>query len=182
VNSADADGRDRKQGTNCLARETHTLSGEMTPAAKRLNGPYLAAACLCERVLEEKDGVLSAIRMVDRIMVQGVVPPGVEAPPMPAIPIQLTALISFKNGAARGSARLTLQPRSPSDFKLPGPSFPILFEGDEDRGVNIRFLVQFQAQEEGLYWFDVLLDEELLTRMPLRVVYQIATTSLPPQL
>jgi len=55
-------------------------------------------------------------------------------------------------------------------------------EGDDDRGVNVRLLIQFTAEEEGIYWFDVLLDDEVVTRMPLRVVYQIATTNVPPQL
>jgi hypothetical protein len=145
-------------------------------------GPFLTAACLCERVLEEKDGVLSAIRIVDRITAQGIAPPGADVPPMPPIPIQLVALVTFKNGKARGSRRLSLQPRSPSGFKMQGPSVPILFEGDDDGGVNVRLVLQFQAQEEGLYWFDVLLNDVLVSRMPLRVLYQVVTTNLPPQL
>ena len=126
--------------------------------------------------------MLSAIRIVDRIMLQGIAPPGAEVPPMPHVPIQLVALVSFKNGPVRGSRRLSLQPTAPSGFKLPGPSVPLLFGGDDDQGVNVRLLVQFQAQEEGVYWFDVLLDGELVTRMPLRVVYQVVTTNVPPQL
>ena len=30
-------------------------------------GPYLNAAFLCEKILEEKSGVLSAIRIIDRV-------------------------------------------------------------------------------------------------------------------
>ncbi len=154
----------------------------MTSDVAQVTGPYLAAACLCERVLEEKDAVLSAIRIVDRIQLQGVAPPGMEPPQMLPVPIQLVALVMLKNGSARGTRRLSLQPRTPAGFKLPGPSIPILLEGDDDRGVNIRLLIQFSAEEEGIYWFDVLLDDEVVTRMPLRVVYQIATTNVPPQL
>jgi hypothetical protein len=33
------------------------------------SGPYLAAAILCEKVLQEKDETISIIRMVDRISV-----------------------------------------------------------------------------------------------------------------
>jgi hypothetical protein len=65
---------------------------------------------------------------------------------------------------------------------MQGPSVPILFEGDDDGGVNVRLVLQFQAQEEGLYWFDVLLNDVLVSRMPLRVLYQVVTTNLPPQL
>jgi len=31
-------------------------------------GPYLQAALLCERVMQEKDGVLSVIRIIDRVI------------------------------------------------------------------------------------------------------------------
>jgi hypothetical protein len=40
-------------------------------------GPYIGAAFLCEKILQEKDGVLSAIRIVDRITHSAV---GPEAP------------------------------------------------------------------------------------------------------
>lgn len=146
-----------------------------------LDGPYLTAACFCERVLEEKDGVLSAIRIVDRVMIQGLAQPGAEALPMPPIPISLVALVNLKNGAARGSRRLELNPRSPSGLKLPGVSMPVLLEGEDDRGINLRLQVYLQAQEEGVYWFDVLLDGQQFTRMPLRVVYQVVTTTAPPR-
>jgi hypothetical protein len=33
------------------------------------NGPYLQAAFFCERLLEEADGVLSAIRIVDTVTI-----------------------------------------------------------------------------------------------------------------
>ena len=46
------------------------------------SGPYLAAAVLCEKVLQEKDGVLSAIRLVDRFIItaSGTQPPGRKQP------------------------------------------------------------------------------------------------------
>jgi hypothetical protein len=31
------------------------------------DGPYLIAALICEKVLQEKDGTVSIIRMVDRV-------------------------------------------------------------------------------------------------------------------
>ena len=40
-------------------------------------GPYLVAALFCEKVLSEKDGVISTMRIVDRITitVSGEAPP-----------------------------------------------------------------------------------------------------------
>jgi hypothetical protein len=50
--------------------------------------------------------------------------------------------------------------------------FPVLFEGD-DRVPAISFEVKnWIVDQEGLYWWDLYLNEELVTRMPLRVMYQ----------
>lgn len=48
---------------------------------------------------------------------------------------------------------------------------PVFFEG-QDRGVNVVLNINFAAEEEGIYWFDVLLHEQLVTRIPLRILYQ----------
>src|SRR5207245_748099 len=98
------------------------------------------------------------------------------------VPVNLWAFVAFKSGPARGRFRVTLTPRTPSGFKLAGPTIPLLFEGEDDRGINLRLELNFQAQEEGLYWFDVVLDDEVLTRMPLRVVYQPVSMHQPPQI
>lgn len=63
-------------------------------------GPYLAMALLCEKVLREADGVLSLIRIVDRITVSF---SGPDAPvQMPPAPVNLTLVVGFKSGFARG--------------------------------------------------------------------------------
>lgn len=55
---------------------------------------------------------------------------------------------------------------------MPEFNIPVLFEGEE-RGVNIFLNLNFQPkEEEGLYWFDVLLEGTVVTRIPLRVLYQ----------
>ena len=137
--------------------------------AAKIKGPHLAAAVLCEKVLQEKDGVLSLIRVFDRIIhtVEG---PQVPAK-MPPVPITLTAFLSFKSGTAKGRRTVTIKVNSPSGARIDGPSLPVLFEG-EDRGVNLIVNLALQAEHEGLYWIDVLLDDRVITRMPLMVVYR----------
>jgi hypothetical protein len=132
-------------------------------------GPYLAAALLCEKVLHEKDGILSAIRIVDRMIVtsQGPQPPE----QLPSVLIKVNALLIFKSGAAKGSHTVKIQPVAPSDFKSPAISLPMFLEG-ENRGASLVCEIAFQATQEGVYWFDVLIKDDLLTRMPLQVVYQ----------
>lgn len=142
-------------------------SPEMNPGT---HGPHLSMALLCERVLEEKDGVLSIIRVVDRIT-QAAVGPNVPET-MPPVPVNLILVISLKSGAARGRGTITVGTEAPSGQLLGERiELPVVFEG-EDRGQNIVAQMGFTADMEGLYWFDVLYDKRLLTRVPLRIVYQ----------
>ena len=132
-------------------------------------GPYLAAAVLCEKVLQEKDGVLSAIRLVDRFIItaSGTEPPG----QMPKVNISITALIIFKSGNARGSRTVTIRAIKPSGFVLPDTLLSMFLEGEDDRGVSLIANIVLEDSEEGVYWFEVLCNDDFVTRMPLRVVY-----------
>jgi hypothetical protein len=138
-------------------------------------GPYIGAAFLCEKVLQERDGVLSAIRMVDRIIQAAVGPSAPDL--MPAVTVDLKMLLVFKSGSARGRYSVDIRPVLPSQRALQPVSLPMQLEGDDDRGVNLIVNIGFQATEEGLYWFDVLLNGDLVTRVPLRIVYQRVSTS-----
>ena len=141
----------------------------------KASGPFLTAALFCERVLQEKDGVLSAIRIIDRLTHTIT---GPDAPDeMPSFQVQISILISFKSGDAKGRQELTVTPSSPSGKTLPGLSVPILFEGDE-RGANVNIGYAFKAEEEGLYWFGVILNGKEFTRIPLRIIYQKMQTTM----
>lgn len=136
-------------------------------------GPYLHMAILCEKVLREGDGVLSLIRVVDRIMVSV---PGDAPADMPSTLVNLALVVGFKSGLARGPYTVRVRTISPSRQVLSTLEMPILFEG-EDRGVQLSLGLAFQAHEEGLYWFEIYLHESLFTKVPLRVVYQRLSVS-----
>ncbi len=135
-------------------------------------GPYLAAALFCEKVLREGDGVLSLIRVVDRWTVNG------PSDQMPVTVIQTNLVIIAKSGMHRGSSNVTVTPIAPSGEKLPTLSFPVLFEGDDDRGIGIAAGMGFPVSEHGVYWFEVFIDGQLTTRVPLRVIYLRAGPSV----
>lgn len=128
-------------------------------------GPYVTAALLCEKVLQEKDGVNSIIRVITQLNISG---PHEE---MPATPIQVMAYLGFVAGFARGKYRLRLVPVSPSGKEMGGLDLTAYFEGD-DRGVNIVVNLGMIVKEEGVFWIDVLLESQRVTRIPLRVLYQ----------
>ena len=133
------------------------------------SGPYLVAAILCEKILQEKDEIISLIRMVDRLAITVNATGSPET--LPPIPINLNMLISLKSGKARGRNTVKLRTETPSGLKLPDQLLPVLFEG-EDRGVNLIVNLNIVVDQEGVYWFDVLLEEKFLTRIPLRILYQ----------
>lgn len=134
---------------------------------------YLHVATFCEKVLREADGVLSLIRMFDRFNVIG------ESEEMQTTLLSFMVFISFKSGFMRGKQRIALRPQSPTGKELPAMEFPVLFEGDNDRGPAIGFQVNWPVEEEGVFWWDLYLNEELVTRMPLRVTYQRLRTPIP---
>jgi len=144
-----------------------------------VGGPFLQAALFCDKILTEQDGTLSAIRIIDRVFQTYRGPETIEG--MPSVKINISVLVSLKSGDFKGKKELKITPKSPSGLIMPGFSGPILFEGDE-RGVNVMLMYGFDTKEEGLYWFDVELDGELITRMPLRIIYQkIQVTSSATQ-
>jgi hypothetical protein len=134
------------------------------------DGPFLQAAMFCERIIEEKDGVLSGIRIVDRV-IQSAVGTGTPTE-MPPLSISLALLIILKSGAARGRSDVNVTVEEPSGFRRTiAEALTVMMEGD-DRGANLILRLEWQARQEGLYWFDVAVDGVRLTRVPLRIVYQ----------
>jgi len=127
---------------------------------------YLQIAVFCEKVLREADGVFSLIRIIDRFNTVGA------TPEMSPQVLRFFLVVSFKSGFMRGKQTISLRPKSPTGQDLPAMEFPVLFEGDDDRGTAIAFELNWAVNEEGLFWWDLYLNQELVTRMPLRVAYQ----------
>ena len=128
--------------------------------------PWLQVAVFCEKVLREADNVLSIIRIIDRFNVRGT------TRQLPPTPLRFCMVLAFKSGFMRGKGMVRIQPSNPSGTRLPAMELPILFEGDDERGAVIAAEMTFVVEDEGVYWFDVSILEELITRMPLRVVFQ----------
>lgn len=99
---------------------------------------------------------------------------------MPQTPIQMTLVVSFKSGIHRGPGQLVITPNTPSDSLMPAINVPVLFEGDEDRGIMLVIPMAFPAIEPGVYWFKVELDGRKFTEVPLRIVYHRVVPMAPP--
>lgn len=135
-----------------------------------LKGPYVSVAAICEVLLHEQDDRLSCIRFFDVLNVQ--VAAG-SPEPLPAIQLRVNALIAFKSGEFVGTKNCVLRLESPSGktgklAETSPKSYPMIFKGQES-GYNLKMALDIPVTESGLYWFDVLLDDELYTRIPLRL-------------
>jgi hypothetical protein len=130
-------------------------------------GPHVIAALICERLLMEQDGVASAIRIIDRIFFT------VDESGTPIDPnYQFTIYLNLKSDAARGSYKVKVEVEKPSTEREHIIEAPVLFEG-EDRGANVVIQTNLVAEDPGLYWYDVSLDDgDPITRIPMRVVFQ----------
>ena len=85
----------------------------------------------------------------------------------------------LKSGRARGRHELKMVPELPSGEIKPPFSRSIQLEGEE-RGTNNIINMEFTFTMEGLYWFNIYLDDLLLTRIPLRIKYNRIVTQEPP--
>lgn len=145
--------------------------------AQRKAMPLLAAAVFCENFLEDKDGVVSLIRVFETLTVPKPPeqPPATEAksPPVPnVIPaVPIIAVLAFRSGDAKGEYKLRTDVVMPSGKKLKAKTeLPLTFLGGEN-GINVRSNITAPVKEEGVYWYEVRLEGRLITRMPLRIVH-----------
>jgi hypothetical protein len=134
---------------------------------KEVKEPFLAAAIFCEKILEEKDGTISAIRIANRIQFtpKG---PGISLETHPA-DINIMALISFRVNAMKGKHDFKFNSNSSILVEPLNLNAETLIDAVEGGVQNIMLDLSFSVKREGVIWFDVLLDEELITRMPLRI-------------
>ncbi|MGV3516151.1 DUF6941 family protein [Luteitalea sp.] len=138
-------------------------------------GPWLIAACLCERVLTETDGTHSLVRVIDRLTVKTEKP----AVDFPGGFLQAHFFAYLKRGTAKaGHHSLTLAPISPSGKPLKPLDTKVEFTDQEDAGAVLIVPMRLRLSEVGLYRFGVWFNGALMTQAPLRVVFDHASSEM----
>lgn len=140
----------------------------------KMGGPFVAAAVLCNSVSEDSDGALSAMRIVDEI--RGVIPH--DAPsdfPSQAKPVELSlfALIMIRRGDARvgkHKLRLVMEPPSGGATEMVKQDIELLKPPNGASAARLKLTMKLHTA--GLFWIDVFLGPQRLTRMALNVVIQ----------
>jgi hypothetical protein len=131
-------------------------------------GPYLNAALICEKILREGDGTLSPIRIIDRftmtIAASGPVPGEL---PRPVATFAL--FVSLRGGEARGTYNLQVRVERPDGLLRELIATQVLIEPGE-RAMNFVADLTLGFEIDGLYWFHIMLDDQPITRTPLRVL------------
>jgi hypothetical protein len=120
-------------------------------------------------MLREADGVASVIRVIDRLIHTEAKP---DAPAeMPPVTYEMKLVIMLIPGSALGRHELKIERELPSGLREKPVAITVQMEGG-NRGANIVMDVKMTFPLEGLYWFNVYLDDALLTKMPFQVLYQ----------
>jgi hypothetical protein len=139
---------------------------------KKQRGPYLAAAFFCDQVVKGSDEALTPVRITDQIHVA-------IAPNAPAdfpskenrIPVQMAALLSFKTGDFPGEHTVRILMESPSGDRSEAHLQKVQFSEPPHGGANLILQNTVRVYRGGLFWFNVYLDDRLMTRMPLHITY-----------
>ncbi|MCA1709719.1 MAG: hypothetical protein LC808_43165 [Actinobacteria bacterium] len=135
-------------------------------------GPYVALAIFCEQAIEDKNGVLTLVRIVDQITVSVSGADASDDLP-PGAAIQTTLVVGLKAGEARGKQTVQIVVEHPDTSRHPGPEMPVHFTQGPATGANLVLTSTIVLSTAGLYWADVLVNERLVTRAPLEVRYQV---------
>jgi hypothetical protein len=145
-------------------------------AEKKIGGPFVVAALLCNSVTEDSDGVLSALRIVDEV--RAVLSPAAPANfPSKEMPVELSlfALIMIRRGdapAGKHDLKLTIERPNGETSELYNQAIDMPEHPNGAFTVKARLRLKLHSQ--GLFWIDVLLNSKCLTRMVLNLVLQRA--------
>ena len=131
-------------------------------------GPFLAAF-ICEKLLEERDGIKTAVRIIDQLNRQAVGsnPPSLMDP----FVYPLSLVVRLKAGAARGTFPITVRIVKPNNEKAAELNNSVHLPGPDDAGVDFVLNMMLEINEVGTWWFDIYVRDERWMRVPLRVVY-----------
>lgn len=129
------------------------------------------ATLLCERVLQEADGTLSAIRIIDQVTLEPI-PEGLP-PDAEIVPAQMAValLVVVKDPSGPSTRHLRVQGRSPKGTTTEVGSERVRLRTGLSPVAGANFIVNLNLglRHEGMYWFDVFLDEKFLSSVPLHV-------------
>jgi hypothetical protein len=129
--------------------------------------PYATAFVMCENVLFEPDSVPTAIRIVDIVTIDQVLPVG-QGIVLPS----LSLLLIMKAGEARGERTFTLRVVTPEEPPVVHSlvTWSFTFAAPPESGqTNRLYPISVIWAGYGLYYFEVVIGDRVLARTPIRL-------------
>ncbi len=154
------DSRLRGECANGIAAEEAMVASD---------GPYLLMAVLCQTAQQDQYGSFSVVNVLEQLVAGTSDPNAPEQ--MPTFRFQGDLAISIASGKSSGSHTVSVVPIQPDGERLDPVTQRIKLKGNDHRATVVSN-VSIDITQEGVYWFNVTLDDRPLTRIPLRIRYE----------
>lgn len=121
--------------------------------------PDIQSSILCDDVRQERNGKFILIGLFDAIVVQ-------------ALPVRYPRLFMVTrwcSGEGEFKQRTRILKPDQSTVLVEGQNIPIRLPSPEATATNVEVFLNVEFQIEGAHWVEVLLDDDLAVRYPLRV-------------
>lgn len=131
--------------------------------------PYVVGAMLANQVLIEKDNTVSAIRIIDRFQVDGLIdivePNDVDVSNVPApVQIAFTFLAMFKGFATAGEHTIATRPYDSTGEPMSEPRLSKVFAKGAMLGGNLYMPAEIWVSLPGVHTIRVFYEDRELTR------------------
>jgi hypothetical protein len=130
--------------------------------------PDLQSAILCDDVRQERNGKFILIGLFDAIVIQG----------LPVRYPRLFMVTRWCSGEGEFKQRSRILRPDQATTLVEGQNIPVRLPNPESTATNVEVFLNVEFQQEGTHWVEVLLDNDLKIRYPLRVA--IAAKQQPP--
>lgn len=146
------------------------------------DGPFLAAAVLCENVLVDNDKALSVIRIIDRLTIE-LGPTDLANVPSKEHPlaVELKLLVILKSGGVAGKYSLAFEMDDPTEETHTFMQKIISLDDEPQGGLNLRTNLTLVVRKPGLHCINVLVDGRVLGRVPFMVVVTRKPQEIAPK-
>ena len=121
--------------------------------------PDLQSSILCDDVRQERNGKFILIGLFDAI----------GAHTLPVRYPRLFMVTRWCSGQGEFTQRTRILAPDQSTIILEGKDIPVRLTSGEATATNVEVFVNVSFEKDGTYWIEILLDEDLKLRYPLRV-------------
>ncbi len=121
--------------------------------------PDLQSSILCDDVRQERNGKFILIGLFDAIAAQS----------MPVRYPRLFMVTRWCSGEGQFKQRTRILKPDQNTVLVEGKPIPVTLPNPEATATNVEIFLNVAFEKEGAHWIEILLDDDLKIRYPLRV-------------